>query len=192
MDTMKVGPKLYQFAAVDDCTRLRVLGLYPARTAENAVDFLVERVLEEFPFPIQRIQTDRGGEFFGLKFQQALRDNFIKFRPIRPGTPHLNGKVERSQQTDRIEFWAIADLHDPKLPEQLEEWQMYYNWHRPHTALNGKTPMDVCCALLQETPYWEDIYEGYDPSKELFRERDYKLDCQLQAARNEQASIESM
>lgn len=192
MDTMKVGAKLYQFTAVDDCTRMRVLGLYSARTAENAVDFLIERVLEELPFPIQRIQTDRGGEFFGQKFQQALRDNSIKFRPIRPGSPHLNGKVERSQQTDRIEFWATADLADPKLSDQLEEWQMYYNWHRPHTSLNGRIPMDVCCALFEETPYWEDIYDGYDSNKEPFRERDYKLDCQLQAARKKRASSESI
>lgn len=63
MDTCKVGKNLFQFTAVDDCTRLRVLGVYPARTAKNSVDFLLERVIEEFPFPIQGIQTDRGGEF---------------------------------------------------------------------------------------------------------------------------------
>ena len=28
IDSMKLAPKLYQFTAVDDCTRLRVLGLY--------------------------------------------------------------------------------------------------------------------------------------------------------------------
>lgn len=192
MDTMKVAPKLYQFTAVDDCTRMRVLGLYTARTAENAVDFLVERVIEELPFPIQRIQTDRGSEFFGDKFQQALREHAIKFRPIRPGSPHLNGKVERSQQTDRIEFWATADLADPNLEEQLEEWQTYYNWYRPHTSLNGRIPIDVCWDLLKETPYSEEVFDWYEPDKEPFRERDYMLDCQLQAAFKKRASSESM
>ncbi len=28
----------------------------------------------------------------------------IKCRPIKPGSPHLNGKVERSQKTDLEEF----------------------------------------------------------------------------------------
>ena len=51
------------FTAIDDCTRLRVLGLYNARNAKNATDFLEERMLKEFPVPIQRIQTDRGCEF---------------------------------------------------------------------------------------------------------------------------------
>mgnify|MGYP006337913365 CR=1 FL=1 len=34
----------------------------------------------------------------------------IKFRPVKPGSPHLNGKVERSQQTDLREFYANTDL----------------------------------------------------------------------------------
>lgn len=41
--------------------------------------------------------------------------NFIKFRPIKPRTPHLNGKVERSQQTDKTEFWNLIDLSDKTL-----------------------------------------------------------------------------
>ena len=44
---------------------MRVIALDRRRTAQNAVRFLREHVLEEFPFPVQRIQTDRGGEFFG-------------------------------------------------------------------------------------------------------------------------------
>ena len=34
----------------------------------------------------------------------------IKFRPIKPPSPHLNGKVERSQRTDIEEFYATPDL----------------------------------------------------------------------------------
>lgn len=71
MDTVKIAPGLFQFTAVDDCTRMRVLALYPRRTAHNAARFLKDHVLEEFPFPIQRIQTDRGGEFFGTPFQRG-------------------------------------------------------------------------------------------------------------------------
>jgi transposase len=55
MDTVKIAPGLFQFTAVDDCTRMRVLTFYPRRTAHNAVRFLKEHVLKEFPFPIQGI-----------------------------------------------------------------------------------------------------------------------------------------
>lgn len=80
----------------------------PRRTVHNAVRFLKEHVLEEFPFPIQRIQTDCGREFFGTPFQRALMDQAIKFRPTRSYSPHLDGKVERSQRTDRVEFYATV------------------------------------------------------------------------------------
>jgi transposase InsO family protein len=180
MDTMKIRDDLFQFTAVDDCTRMRVLGLYPARTAENAVHFLEERVLEEFPFPIQRVQTDRGGEFFGTVFQQVLRDNSIKFRPNRPAAPHLNGKVERSQQTDRMEFWSTVDVTASlaALAEPLDEWQQYYNWERPHSSLGGKPPLDLCCELLETTPFSDEIAALYFDADEPWRERDYQLDLQ--------------
>jgi len=49
----------------------------------------------------------------------------IKFRPIRPGAPHLNGKVERSQRTDFDEFYSIVDLNAPDLEDQLQERQHF-------------------------------------------------------------------
>ena len=103
LDTCKIGPGFYRYTAVDDCTRYRVLRLYSRRTAENTVDF-IENVLEEMPFPIQRIQTDRRTEFFAHQVQEFLHEQGIKFRPNRPAAPHLNGKVERSQKTDKLEF----------------------------------------------------------------------------------------
>ena len=77
IDTCKVGKNLYQFTAIDDCTRMRVLALYPSRSAINAVHFVKNRLLHEFPFPIQRIQSDRGGEFIAEEFQDGLREHHI-------------------------------------------------------------------------------------------------------------------
>lgn len=92
------------------------------------------------PFPIQRIQTDRGKEFLAYEFQEALATNHIKFRPIKPFSPYLNGKVERTQKTDLDEFYSTVDLHDPELPFLLEKWQDYYNAERPHGSINNCTP----------------------------------------------------
>jgi putative transposase len=99
MDTCKIAPGIYQYTAIDDCTRIRVLAIYSRRSAANSLLFL-ERAIEEFPFPIQAIQTDRGREFFAYLFQEKLMEYAIKFRPVKPASPHLNGKVERSQRTD--------------------------------------------------------------------------------------------
>ena len=98
--------------------------------------------MRTFPFPILRVQTDWGTEFFNYDFQQELHEHYIKFRPIRPKTPHLNGKVERTQQTDKTEFWSCFDLSDQSLDlgELALEWQDFYNKKRAHSSLNGMTP----------------------------------------------------
>ena len=140
MDVCKIAPGIYQYTAIDDCTRHKVLLLYCRRTANNTMKFF-DAVIEEMPFAIQRIQTDRGREFFATKFQERLLEWGIKFRPIKPASPHLNGKVERSQRTDLDEFYSTVDIKDPLLPDLLAQWQHYYNWDRPHSSLDGKTPI---------------------------------------------------
>ena len=105
--------------AIDDYTRIRFLALFNRRTAENSIAFL-EKVIEEIPFPVQRVQTDLGREFFAYKFQEKLREYCIKFRPNKPRSPHLNGKVERPQRTDLEEFYPTVDLNDPDLAHKLD------------------------------------------------------------------------
>lgn len=61
----------------------------------------------------------------------------IKFRPNKPGSPHLNGMVERYQETDKSEFYAIIDLTDQNLDGLLAEWQ------------------------LNETPYSDEVLKNY-------------------------------
>jgi len=178
MDVCKIAPGFYQYTAIDDCSRYKVIGLFRKRTAANSITFL-EQVVEEMPFPIQRIQTDRGREFFAYKFQELLMDWGIKFRPIKPGSPHLNGKVERTQRTDLDEFYSTVDRNSPDLERLLQEWQHYYNWDRPHSSLKGKAPIDVVCERYDKTPFSEDVLDQYDISKECIQEQNYHLDLQL-------------
>jgi len=176
IDTCKVGKHLYQFTAIDDCTRMRVLALYSSRSAINAAHFVKNCLLPQFPFPIQRIQSDRGGEFIGEEFQDALHENRIKFRPNRPRAPHLNGKVERSQRTDRMEFWSSVDTKaerevlDEQLAhdEQLAQWQGFYNQERTHSALHCKTPQARFLELLDVLPTFEAIQAAYIPPQKKY------------------------
>lgn len=178
MDTCKLGPGLYQYTSIDDCTRYRVLRIYKRRTAANTLDFL-DCVIEEMPFPIQRIQTDRGREFFAEKVQKKLMQHGIKFRPNKPGSPHLNGKVERSQKTDKSEFYATVDINSEDIQDKLAEWQHYYNWMRPHSALKGKTPMERYFELCEETPFSDEVQKQYNPSNERIQHANYKMDLEI-------------
>jgi transposase InsO family protein len=153
-------------------------GLFNRRTGDNTLNF-IDCVLEKMPFPVQRIQTDRGREFFASKVQKRLMNYIIKFRPNKPGSPHLNGKVERSQKTDKAEFYATVDLAAEDLDEQFALWQHYYIWDRPHSAHNGKTPMERYFELSEETPFSDEISNRYQSISELIQYANYKVDLEL-------------
>ena len=104
----------------------------------------------------------------------------IKFRPVKPGSPHLNGKIEHSQQTDLREFYANTDLSNfETLKNQLKEWQFSYNYQRLHGSLNGKTPAQYSGELGDKTPLWGDVIAAYDLSKERIQEQNYKIELAL-------------
>ena len=62
---------------------------------------------------------------------------------IKPASPHLNGKVERSHLTDKREFYQLLDYEDDvNLCQKLAQWEDYYNFLRPHAAHEGRTPYE--------------------------------------------------
>jgi transposase InsO family protein len=167
MDVTKLRSKAYQFTAIDDCTRLKVIRVYPNKKASSSILFLGE-VLDNFPFPIQRIQTDWGTEFFNYDFQHELHEHFIKFRPIKPKSPHLNGKVERTHQTDKAEFWSLIDLTNTSLNlnKLAQAWQDFFNHKRPHSALNGKSPWKKYLENKDKIPIQPEVTQEFWDSDE--------------------------
>jgi transposase InsO family protein len=92
------------------------------------------------------VQTDNGAEFQS-EFHWHLERLDIRHVYIRPRTPRLNGKVERSHRVDDQEFYQLLDTDGISddihlFNEKLREWEDYYNDHRPHGALSGQTPYE--------------------------------------------------
>ena len=116
--------------------------IYPRCDQKTAIQF-VDYVLERLPFPVQIIQTDNGAEFQSA-FHYHVLDKGIGHRYIKPRTPRLNGKVERSHRIDAEEFYALLDglvIDDAKIfNNKLKEWEDYYNYHRPHGGLAARHP----------------------------------------------------
>ena len=134
--------KRFQYTAIDDATRIRALKIYHKHTQANAMDFL-DYIIKKFPFRIKYVQTDNGHEFQS-KFHWHAEDCGMIHRYIRPASPHLNGKVERSHLTDKNEFYQLLNYTgDRNLYRQLSEWEAFYNCHRPHGSLKGKTPYEI-------------------------------------------------
>ena len=76
--------RYYQYTAIDDCTRLRVLKIYPANNQKTAIQFL-DYVLSRLPFGVEVIQTDNGAEFQS-GFHWHVLDRGIQHVYIKPRT----------------------------------------------------------------------------------------------------------
>lgn len=156
LDVFKVAPGVYQYTAIDDCTRYRVLDLQSRKNSQATLRFL-KKVMEEMPFPIQRIQTDRGREFLADEVQYYLMDKKIKLRPNKPRSPHLNGKVERSQKTDWDEFYSWTDCKSDRFLEEFKRWRYEYNSLRPHSSLGSRTPFEKLQQVKDRIPSLEEV-----------------------------------
>ena len=66
-----------------------------------------------------------------------------------------------SQKTDKSEFYATVDINSEDIQDKLAEWQHYYNWMRPHSALKA------------ETPFSDEVKKQYNPSNERIQHANY-------------------
>ena len=102
-------------------------------------------MFEKLTFRVEMIQTDNGAEFQSA-FHWHVLDRGVQHVYIKPATPRLNGKVERSHRIDADEFYRLLDgvvLDDARLfTTKLQEWEDFYNFDRPHGGLGGQTPYE--------------------------------------------------
>ena len=141
------GTRAYQYTAIDDCTRVRVLRLYRRLKVLVSQDFLGQ-IIQAFPFSIHKLQTERG-QAFSFAFLLAVERRGIRHRYIQPRRPDQNGKFERSHRVDAEEFW---DRHTFETFEAasaaLHGWERVYNEVRFSMALHGRTPAEKLAAVL--------------------------------------------
>lgn len=145
------GEKAFQYTALDDCTRTRVLRLYKRLHVRSSLLFLGE-LCRAFPFPIRKLQCDNGAEF-PFAFSLAVQEAGMKHRYIKPRRPQQNGKVERSHRVDSEEFWgrhAFTEFDDATAA--LRRWEHTYNHERFSMALGGRTPAEKLAAVHSASP----------------------------------------
>jgi len=142
------GRKAYQYTAIDDCTRLRVLRLYRRRNVRVSQEFLGQ-MIQAFPFPIRKVQTDRGQEF-SFAFLLAVERHGIRHRYIQPRRPDENGKGERSHRIDAEEFWSRYTFETFEAARAaLHGWERTcVHEARFSMALHGRAPAEKLAAVL--------------------------------------------
>jgi transposase InsO family protein len=145
------GQKVYQFTAIDTCTRLRVLRTFSTASSKSAERFLDE-IRKSFPFPVKTIQSDNGSEFLDFFDKACVKEKHVF---SHPRTPKDNAFVERSHRTDDEEFYHLLE-EEPENVEDLKQkmraWEKTYNTLRPHASLNYLTPAAYLANLSSGDP----------------------------------------
>jgi transposase InsO family protein len=128
---------------VDDHSRLAYSEILDDERTETVVAFWrrAKAFYAQAGITIQRVLTDNGSAYRSRDLAAELGP--IKHKFTKPYRPQTNGKVERFNRTLAAE-WAYAK---PYTSEQAraadyQAWLHHYNHHRPHTALDGKTPSE--------------------------------------------------
>ncbi len=144
------GKHLYQWTAIDECTRIRFVYAFEEHTPENTVKFL-KMLVKVFPFKIKTIQTDNGTEFTYKYISETeicpvdkyLEMAGIEHKLIPPRTPWHNGKVERSHRNDQRYFY---DWEKFRSVEDLNaKLRVHLKWSNNKTmrTLGRKSPMQL-------------------------------------------------
>ena len=149
------GKRLYQWTAIDECSRYRFVYGYDAHTPENSKDFL-KRVQEAFGFPIQTIQTDNGTEFTykfisdteKSVFEKALAAEHITHKLIPPRTPWHNGKVERSHRSDQRYFYDHEKFGDVSELNYKLIYHLAWSNHKSMRILGRVSPAQRLSSLI--------------------------------------------
>ena len=143
-DLKLVGPK-WLMGILDDHSRF-VPGseIFTEGTAENVI-WLFDRAIHEYGKPRETL-TDHGSVFWSVRKGESSFDQYCQQEGIKHimggiGKPTTQGKIERWFRTYDLEHDRFA-LH--------RKFIYYYNWERPHMALNYSTPAEIYFGAVQD------------------------------------------
>ena len=130
---------------VDDASRYAVVVPVPNETAASAIGAL-EVAAAEFArlgVRIERVLTDNGTAY-KAQFAAALGRLGARHKRTRPYRPQTNGKAERFIKTLLAE-WAYGRAYwtNDERAAALPTFVDFYNRRRPHTAIGGRSPLDI-------------------------------------------------
>jgi transposase InsO family protein len=136
----------YIHVAVDDASRLTFVQVHPDQRDATAAAFLLDAgaFFADHGIRLERVMTDRGSCYRSNRFAEAMEVVGARHKFTRPYRPQTNGKAERFIRT-MVEEWAYARFYrsnEDRL-KALPRWIAFYNARRPHTGLQGKSPLDV-------------------------------------------------
>jgi transposase InsO family protein len=150
----------YVISLLDGCSRLAWAEVVTSKKSVPVM-FKTMRLLNAlrvtYGIAFEEILTDNGAEFVGdpeeHPFELLMAEIGAKHHRTKPYRPQTNGKIERFWRTlneDVIDEATFDNLHH--FENELFDYLVYYNDHRPHQALGGATPKAFAEALPKHPP----------------------------------------
>ena len=132
---------------VDDASRLAVVVPVPDESGASAT-FALETAASEFArhgIRVERVLTDNAfADTHARAYAATIERLGARHKRTRPWRPQTNGKAERFIQT-LINEWADGRSYasNAERAAALPRFVDFYNRTRPHTALAGRSPIEI-------------------------------------------------
>jgi len=133
--------RLCAYALIDVCSRW-AYAIPSERINSWRSCYFIRDAQESAPFLFKTIQSDHGSEF-AKQFTKMVEHQGILHRHSRVRKPTDNGHVERFIQTLQRECLNRVSRSLKSWQKEIPEYLRYYNYERPHMALDYQTPIQV-------------------------------------------------
>jgi putative transposase len=151
--------KTYLFACVDDCSRLVPYAQFFISEKFDGLRTILKEGFIRRGIP-KILYTDNGRIFRADSLHYACAGLGIMLTHTAPYDPASKGKIERLFRTVQTRFYSVLKTQPASSLEELNSrfWQWLENdYHRkPHSSLNGKTPLDVYLSQVSRVRLIED------------------------------------
>jgi transposase InsO family protein len=147
-DKSKYGKPLigtcFLHTVIDDHSRVAYVEARNDETKETATEVLRNAAawFADRGVSIQRVLTDNGGCYRSHLWRDTCAELGIVHKRTRPYRPQTNGKIERFHRT-LVEGWAFKKFYNSESARlaALPAWVHEYNHHRPHSAIEKRSPI---------------------------------------------------
>ena len=125
----------------------RLKSVYFLSKKNEAIDALINYTQDVVPsgHRLQRLRSDRGGEYTGLEYREYCLQTVIKQEFAATNTPQQNGISEREWASPwNMTRCFLAEAGVPKyLWQEASRMAVYLANRVPSTPLGGKTPFSM-------------------------------------------------
>jgi len=135
---LKLDDARWLITILDDHSRFVTASeLFNEATTENVI-CLLDQAIHEYAKP-REILTDHGSQFWSVRRGESVFEAYCQQRRIR----HILGGIGKPTTLGKIERWLRTYDQEHARFQLHSKFVEYYNYERPHMALDYSTPAEV-------------------------------------------------